>query len=131
MRTRVLVMASAAFLAILGITGLFLPEELLNFVGSQPDTQTIILTQVAAAAYLGFAALNWTARGSVIGGIYSRPLTLGNLLHFAVVAVTLTKASIATSVPGLVPAAVAYAIFAIWYGAALFTHPGSGKSGPG
>ena len=131
MRTRELVMASAAFLAFLGFIGSFLPEELLRFIGVTPEPQTIILTQVAAAAYLGFAAVNWTARGSVIGGIYGRPVTLGNFLHFAVVAVTLIKAIVVSASPGLVSVTVAYSVFATWFGVALFTHPGRGNSGSG
>jgi len=118
-------------MALLGIIGLFLPEELLSLAGSKPDTPTIILTQVTAAAYLGFAAVNWTPRGSVIGGIYGRPVTIGNFLHFAVVAVTLIKASIASAAPAFVAAAIAYTIFAIWFGVALFTHPGSGEPDSG
>ena len=42
----------------------------------------MVIAQLAGVLYLGFAALNWMARGNIIGGIYSRPVTIGNVLHF-------------------------------------------------
>lgn len=123
--------ASAAFMGLAGLAGSFLPEESLAFVGTEPDTPTIILVQVTAALYMGFAILNWMARGSVLGGIYGRPVTMGNFLHFAVVAALLIKASIVHQAPGLVATATVYSIFAGWFGYIVFTHPGSGRGRPG
>jgi len=31
---------------------------------------------------LGFSILNWMSKASLIGGIYNKPLLIGNLLHF-------------------------------------------------
>ena len=76
-------------MALAGLFCSFLPEESLVLLGSEPDTPTIILVQVTGALYMGFAMLNWMARSSVIGGIYGRPLSMGNFLHFAVVAALL------------------------------------------
>lgn len=120
--------ASAALMALLGVIGSFLPEETLNFLGSAPDTPTVILVQITAALYLAFAMLNWTARGSIIGGIYSRPVTLGNFLHTAVVSALLVKASIVLQAAGVVFLATVYTVFAIWFGLVLFTHPGGPDS---
>ena len=116
---------SAGFMAIAGVAGSFLPEATLRFTGSEPDTPTVILVQVTAALYMGFALLNWMARGSVIGGIYGRPFIMGNLLHFAVVAALLIKASIVHQEIGVVLIAIAYSILAGWFGLVFFTHPGN------
>ncbi|MFT5791804.1 MAG: hypothetical protein ACI9LI_001144, partial [Saprospiraceae bacterium] len=35
--------------------------------------------------------LNWMAKGSIIGGIYNRPIVIGNLMHFGVGAIALIK----------------------------------------
>jgi hypothetical protein len=123
--------ASAAFMALAGVAGSFLPEETLKFVGTEPDTPTVILVQVTAALYMGFAILNWMARGSVLGGIYGRPVTMGNFLHFAVVAALLVKAAIVHQALGLALLAAVYSIFGVWFGYVVFTHPGSrpGRSG--
>ena len=123
--SRMLMSVSALCMALPGLAGSFLPEEALEFVGSDPDTPTIILVQITAALYMGFAILNWMARGSVLGGIYGRPVLLGNFLHFAVVAALLIKASIVHQTLGLTVLAAAYALLAVWFGLVLFTHPGS------
>ena len=127
MSTRVLMGASAAFMGLAGFTGSFLPEESLELLGTEPDTPTVILVQVTAALYMGFAILNWMARGSVLGGIYGRPVTMGNFLHFAVVAALLIKASIVHQAAGIVVIAAIYGVFAGWFGFVTFTHPGSGR----
>lgn len=112
----------------LGLVGSFLPEEALRLLGSAVNSPTVILVQVTAALYMGFAILNWTARGSVIGGIYGRPVTLGNTMHFAVVAALLIKAAIVHQTVGIALLATGYAVFAAWFGLVLFTHPGRGDA---
>ena len=129
MSTRALLSASALFMALLGLIGTFLPQETLEFLGSRPETLTAVLVQVTAALYLGFAIVNWTARGSIIGGIYGRPVALGNFLHFAVVATLLIKTSLAHHAAGLGLFAGVYTLFGAWFGWVLFTHPGSRDSG--
>lgn len=130
MHTRALMSASAALMALLGLAGSFLPEETLRLLGSEVNSPTIILVQVTAALYMGFAILNWTARGSVIGGIYGRPVTLGNVLHLAVVGALLIKAAIVHQTIGVALFAAGYTLFAVWFGLVLFTHPGGRSAGP-
>lgn len=117
-------MASGLFMGLLGLIGSFLPEELLSYAGAPSGNLAVLFIQVAGALYVGFAVLNWTAKGTIMGGIYGRPIALGNFLHFAVVAIALVKALLdgVTSVELLV-GAVAYSAFAISFGAVLFNHP--------
>jgi hypothetical protein len=83
-----------------------------------------LLIQIAGALYLGFAILNWMAKGALIGGIYSRPLALGNFLHFAVSAIILLKALLGGFKPiEIIVGATVYSLFAVWFGLVTFTHP--------
>lgn len=128
MHTRLLMMASAAFMALLGLATSFAPVKVLSLHGSTADNATLLLIQMMGALYLGFALLNWAARGVLIGGIYSRPVALGNFLHFAMVGVTLTKAAIVHGVVQLATSALVFSVFAIWFGIVLFTHPGRSQA---
>lgn len=123
MHTRLLMILSAALLALIGLAMSFMPEEVLGLHGTAPDNATILLLQMAGAVYLGFALINWGARGILIGGIYSRPVAAGNFLHFVMVAITLIKAAITfTAVPLMISAAV-FTVFAAWFGLVMFRSP--------
>jgi hypothetical protein len=124
MKTKALMTLSAILMALLGIAASFLPQEILSYSGADPRDLGVLLVQVIGALYLGFAMLNWMARGNLIGGVYSRPVAMGNFLHFAVVAVTLLKALLGGTKTGIFLAgAVVYSIFAVWFGLVVFTHP--------
>ena len=110
---------SAAFLAALGVSASFLPQEILARVGASPDRLIVAVVQIAGALYFGFAILNWTAKGTLLGGIYGRPIVLANFTHFAVGAITLLKVPGHTDA-GLLVAAAAYSVFAAWFGYVLF-----------
>src|SRR6185369_1661575 len=72
-----------------GAATLFAPAELLSAAGSDPRLSPFV--QLLGALYLGFGMADWTAKDSVIGGIYGRALALGNLVHFAVGAMSLAR----------------------------------------
>ena len=123
MHTRVLMILSAALMAIIGIAFSFMPQEVLAMHGTAPDTATVMLLQMGGAVYLGFAMLNWAARGILIGGIYARPVALGNLLHFAMVAIMLVKAAFTFGALPLIGSATVFSAFAIWFGLVVFKPP--------
>ena len=111
-------------MGLLGVIASFLPQGIIAHFGFLPEPLGVLLIQVAGALYLGFAVLNWMARGNLIGGIYSRPVALGNFMQFAVVAVVLLKAMIAgLNRIEIVAALVIYSVFAVWFGMVLFTSP--------
>ena len=123
-RTRALMSLSAVFLAVLGVVGTFLPQELLAHAGVRTDGTPVLLIQLMGGLYLGFAMLNWMSRASRIGGIYARPLSMGNFLHFAAGGAALLKGAMAQSFPvDVVVLAMIYALVAAWFGVVLFTHP--------
>ena len=124
MKTRILMMLSAAFMAALGMAITFLPQELLVHVGARPEGVLVLLIQLLGALLVSFAMLNWMARGNLIGGIYSRPVAVANFFHFAIGAVALLKALPAQRIAlEVVAVAAIYSAFAIWFGIVLFTHP--------
>jgi hypothetical protein len=122
--------ASAVFMFVLGITSSFLPQELLRSLGTSADTWNVLILQVLGALYLGFAILNWSARGVLIGGIYSRPLAFGNFMHFAIVAITAIKLILQVESTVVMVLAAVYVVLAFWFGLVLFTHPGGKRVDP-
>ena len=91
MNTKILMTTSALFLGILGIALSFLPDEIADYLLVEPNLINILFLKLLSAMYLGFAILNWMARETLIGGIYNRPIAIGNFMHFVVGAITLLK----------------------------------------
>lgn len=123
MHTRILMILSAVLMGIIGLAFTFMPQEVLGLHGTTPDNATVLLLQMAGAVYLGFALLNWSARGVLLGGIYSRPVAAANLFHFAVVSITLIKAAVAFAAVPLMISAAVFTVFAVWFGLVMFRSP--------
>ena len=123
-RTRWLLTTSALILAVLGVALSFLPQEVLTLPGAPAAPRLVLLIQLGGAMALAWAILNWMSRGQRVGGIYSRPLALANVLHFATGSVTLLKTMTAGAVgPPEVVFVVPYVVLAVWWAAALVTSP--------
>lgn len=124
MRTNWLLTASAVVMGVAGIAATFGPAEVAGALGLTPPGVAQIFVQVIGALYLGFAMVNWMARGSLIGGIYNRPLLLGNLAHVVVGGLALVKHVASGERPlALVIATGVYVVFAVAFGRLLFTSP--------
>lgn len=112
----------AVFLGLLGIVFSFLPQESATYL-SWPNTPPIVL-QILGALYFGFAMVNWTARANLIGGIYGRPVAIGNFAHFMIGALALIKLAMDTpSAKMVLGVTVFYCLFALAFGYIFFTHP--------
>jgi hypothetical protein len=124
MTTKLLMSLSALFMAGSGVGASFLPQEIAAHLGVRPDTYAVLIIQIGGALYLGFAILNWMAKAVLIGGIYSRPVALGNFMHFAVGAITLLRA-LANGLRAneVVIGSAIYSLFAICFGLVLFARP--------
>jgi hypothetical protein len=119
---------SAAALAALGIIASFMPQEILGRAGIPADRFTVTLIQLAGALYFGFAILNWTAKGTLLGGIYGRPIVFANFTHFVIGAIVLLEGR-EPKAAALIVAAAFYSMFAVWFGYVLFgPGPASSKS---
>ena len=122
-KSSVLLGASGLAMVAAGLAGSFLPHEILRYAGVEPAGLLPVIVQLHAAILVGFGAMNWMSKESLVGGIYARPLVIGNLAHFVVGALALLKNLSAGMPPGLLATAVVYTIFAIGFGAVLFASP--------
>ncbi len=124
MNTKYLMIASSIFMGFLGLYATFFPAEILNYAGVNATVLTTLFVQITGALYLGFALMNWTAKTVLIGGIYSKPLCLGNFLHFTVAGLALLKGTWNNSdLKYILIVTIVYAAFAILFGFVLFTSP--------
>jgi hypothetical protein len=122
--TKIVMSLSAVLLGVPGLLFIFLPQEIATYLGWL-DTNPI-LYQLLGSLYFSFALVNWTAKANLIGGIYGKPLALGNFTHFSVGALTLIKWVLRDTAPLVwVVIWVLYSIFALVFGYILFTHPKS------
>ncbi len=116
--------SSAVFMGILGICAIFMPKEILTYLESGASVAGLLLIQMVGALYFGFAMLNWMAQANLMGGVYSRPVAIGNLTHFAVAALAILKVVLAGGQsPPLVIGALIYAAFAGLFGLVVFRAP--------
>jgi hypothetical protein len=122
MNTKLLMTLSAAALGVTGILLSFFPTEIAVYFGLIENASIIL--QILGAPYFGFAILNWTAKANLIGGIYSRPVAIGNFSHFLIGALALSKLVFKNiSLSYILAAAIVYSIFAILFGYVLFNNP--------
>lgn len=122
--TKIVMIVSAIFLVELGLAGQFFPSEILLNFGIKVSVITKLVLQLSGALYLGFAFLNWMAKDNIIGGVYSRPVAIGNLSHFTIGAITLIKLWITGQAETvIIVLAILYLIFAMVFAKIVFTHP--------
>lgn len=80
---------SALCFAAIGVLLLMAPEEAGGILVPSADGGPLV--QLMGAALLGFGAMNWIARRSVLGGIYGRAVVAGNQTHLTIGAILLVK----------------------------------------
>lgn len=125
MNTKILLTTSAFFLGLIGIGLSFLPKEIVVFLNIDSNPILTLLLQLLGALYLGFGIMNWMAKGSLIGGIYNRPIAIGNFMHFCVGAITLIKISFGIQVHAeiVISLTVIYTILALCFAYVFLTNP--------
>jgi hypothetical protein len=107
---------SALGMAAVGVLLVFAPQE--SGAALVPGTSADALFQLLGASLLGFAAMNWTAKGAALGGIYGRAVVVGNLMHFLIGAFVLVPRALSDG------GATAFLVLTALYvlGAALFVY---------
>ena len=125
MNTKSLMTLSAIILALIGISLIFLPNEILDYLELSASETLQLLMQIIGSFYFAFAILNWMSKGSIIGGIYNRPIAMANLTHFVIAGLALIKGVLANPSLSYViwSIAIIYSIFAILFGIVAFKHP--------
>jgi len=122
--TRLLMICSAFFMGTIGLILTFFPQETLVYLCIPFQVILPFMLQLLGAIYLAFSLLNWTAKDKLVGGIYSRPVTLGNLFHFVLGAATILKGAIYVKhIPMLFVLGAIYGVFALAYTLVLITSP--------
>lgn len=115
---------SAIVLGAGGVAGTFMPDEVLHAAGIAASPSMALVIQLYAATLFGWAMLNWTARGNLIGGVYNRPVAIGNLAHFAIGALAAAKSVAAGHVGGIAVGTTAvYVVFAVAFAIVFATTP--------
>ena len=119
MNSKLIMTSSAMFLGLAAIVFTFFPEEIVSILGLE-GVNTIIL-QILGALYFGFAMVNWMGKSNVIGGIYGRPVAMGNFSHFMIAGIALLKAFIGNPIlNGMAVFTLIYLIFGVLFGLVLF-----------
>lgn len=125
MYTKLIMTACSATLGMTGLVLTFAPDLALTQLAINTSKPATLLMQLLGALYFGFAMLNWMTRSNLLGGIYGRPVVVGNFTHFVIAGLALLKALLAD--PNLSKllwiAGAAYGIFSVAFGLILFTHP--------
>ena len=91
MNTKTLMIISAIFLAVNGFILSFFPNEIFLLLTNNDNHFFILILQILGALYLGFSYINWMSKNSSIGGIYNKPLLIGNTLHFLTASMAMIK----------------------------------------
>jgi len=123
MKTKWLLSSSAMMMGLLGLIGTFIPEEISEILGIDSSPISLILLQIIGGLYLGFAMLNWFTRSARIGGIYNKPVVLGNLIHFVVVFFALVRQLAEQFDVLFVILTLVYLGFAIWFALVMRSNP--------
>ena len=125
MNTKIVLIASCLFLAILGLVLTFIPDEIIAILEINENPISTLSLQLLGAIYLGFALTNWMSKGLLIGGIYNKPLTLGNFMHFFIGAMALIKLSLKIQDHNevIVFLAIFYSLFALLFAYIFRTNP--------
>lgn len=89
--SRTLLVASTTFNGIMGLLTSFLPHEILEINDLPTAPINVLLVQVLSACYFGLAMISYMSKDAVIGGIYNRPLLMGNIAYHGIASVALLK----------------------------------------
>ena len=116
---------SAIFLAVNGFGFTFFPNEISVLLINDDNHIFILILQILGALYLGFSILNWMSKTNLIGGIYSKPLLIGNLLHFFTASMALIKLTfkVETNLQLIFSYTIIYSLFTLFFGYVFFTNP--------
>lgn len=125
MNRKLLMISSAIIMGIIGFFLTFMPNETLKFLNQDPTDILTFILQLMGALYFGFAILNWMAKNVLIGGIYAKPLCLGNFVNFLMGALTLIKLALNSSLSAAYfwILTIFYILFALAFGFVSFINP--------
>lgn len=125
MNSKLIYTSYSILLAIAGLAMLFLGDEV-TYLLRTPSSP--LINSIIAALYFGFATVNWHSKNLTIGGIYGRPLLLGNIGHTTIGAISLFKIAFDTPSLLVIIIAVIYTIFLVAFTWLMYTDPTKNKN---
>ncbi len=123
MNTKLLMTVSALLMLAAGIAITILPQEILAHFTAQPNQELRLTLQILGAFYFAFGMVNWLAKESLLGGIYGRPIVVGNVTHFLIGALALINGITLHNSILLWAAAGVYVLFAVSFTVTMYTQP--------
>ena len=123
--TKTLMIISAIFLVVNGFVLSFFPYEISVLLTNTDNHFFILILQILGAIYLGFSYINWMSKNSSIGGIYNKPLLIGNTIHFLTASMAMIKLvfKFENNLPLLIPNTIIYCLFTLFFGYIYFSDP--------
>ncbi|RKS01658.1 MULTISPECIES: hypothetical protein [unclassified Flavobacterium] len=125
MLRKTIMTASSVTLGVSGVILSFAPDFLWESQNIKATPIILVFTQILGALYFSFAVLNWFVKGSMLGGIYNRPVILANFTHYLVGFIFLLKGQIFHSNENykICLLVLIYCSFSISFGIMLITNP--------
>lgn len=125
MNTKLVMTFSAVTLLAAGVAMTFIPNIILNNLDIIVSRSSLYLVQIIGALYFSYGLLNFMSKASIMGGIYNRPIAMGNFSHFLIAGLALLKGLMANPASPVIIwiMGVLYGLFAIAFGIILFTNP--------
>ena len=123
--TKTLMIISAIFLAVNGFVLSFFPNEISVLLTNNDNHFFILILQILGALYLGFSYINWMSKNSLIGGIYNKPLLIGNTLHFLTASIAMIKLvfKFENNLQLIIMYTIIYCLFTLFFGYVFFSDP--------
>ena len=123
--TKTLMIISAIFLVVNGFGLSFFPNEISLLLTNDNNHIFILIIQILGALYLGFSYVNWMSKNSLIGGIYNKPLLIGNTLHFLTASIAMIKLvfKFENNLQLIIPHTIIYFLFTLFFGYVFFSDP--------
>lgn len=85
-------MITSGFLnGILGILFTFLPQEAGRFLATASPASAVLFIQLLGAALFAIGLMNYMGRNAILGGIYGKPILLGNMVFHFIAALELIR----------------------------------------
>ena len=128
--TKSLMLICAIFLAVNGFRLSFFPNEISLKLTNDDNCIVTLILQIIGALYMGFSYINWMSKNSLIGGIYNKPILIGNTLHFLSASMAMIKLvfKFENNLQLIIPYTMIYCLFTLFFGYVFFSNPFSNKS---
>jgi hypothetical protein len=86
-QSKYILTTSAVIYLLFGLGISFLPEETGRIFGTASQYGVdLLLMKVIGALFFGIGVINFMSRKTIVGGIYGRPITLGNAMLSMIIA---------------------------------------------